>query len=89
VVDKDGNLCPTATEQLNFSVKGAGTFRAACNGDATSLELFHLPTMKTFSGKLVVLVQANNKAGEAELNVSGNGLKPGKVLIKTTAKTEQ
>ncbi len=83
VVDKDGNLCPTAAEQLNLSVKGEGTYRAACNGDATSLELFHLPTMKTFSGKLVVLVQATKGAGPIELTVTGKGLKPGKVLLQS------
>jgi beta-galactosidase len=82
VVDKNGNLCPTAAEQLNFSVKGSGTYRAACNGDATSLELFHLPTMKTFSGKLVVLVQATKEAGNIELMVSSKSLKKGKVTLQ-------
>ncbi len=75
VVDKNGNPCPTATNQLKFSVKGKGTYRAACNGDATSLEMFHLPTMKLFSGKLVVLVQATTEVGEIELNVTGKNLK--------------
>jgi beta-galactosidase len=83
VVDKDGNLCPTAAEQLSFSVKGKGAYRAACNGDATSLELFHLPTMKAFSGKLVVLVQSTNEAGEIELTVNGKGLKAGRALLQT------
>ncbi|MCU0404360.1 MAG: beta-galactosidase, partial [Chitinophagaceae bacterium] len=82
VVDKDGNLCPNATEQLQFSVKGAGTYRAAYNGDATSLDPFHLPTMKTFSGKLVVLVQSAKQAGDIELTVSGGNLKQGKVVLK-------
>jgi beta-galactosidase len=81
IVDKDGNLCSTANEQLNFSVKGKGTYRAACNGDATSLELFHLPTMKTFSGKLVVLVESTKQAGDIELTVTGRSLKPGKVQL--------
>ena len=56
VVDKDGIPCPTATNQLTFNVTGQGKYRAACNGDATSLEIFHADTMKLFSGKLVVLV---------------------------------
>jgi beta-galactosidase len=56
VVDKFGNFCPTATNQLKFKVTGNGSFKVACNGDATSLELFHLPTMKLFGGKLVVTV---------------------------------
>ncbi len=82
VVDKNGIPCPTATNQLKFDVSGAGTYRAACNGDATSLELFHLPTMKLFSGKLVVLVQSTDEAGEIKLSVSGKGLKKGTINIE-------
>jgi beta-galactosidase len=83
VVDKDGNPCPTATQQLNFNVTGKGTYRAACNGDATSLEQFHLPTMKLFSGKLVVLVQSTSEAGKMELTVTGKGLKSGKIGLNS------
>ena len=83
VVDKNGNLCPTAINQLTFDVTGAGSFKAVCNGDATSLELFHLPTMKLFSGKLVVLVEAGNDEGTIELKVKGKGLKTGKIQLTT------
>ena len=81
VVDKNGIPCPTATNQLHFKVSGKGSYKAACNGDATSLELFHLPTMKLFSGKLVVLVQSNNEEGNIELTVYGKKLKTGKIKI--------
>lgn len=81
IVDKDGNLCPDANHLLSFNVKGQGVFRAACNGDATSLEMFHLPVMKAFSGKLVVLVQAADKAGNAVLEVKAKGLKSGKINL--------
>ncbi len=81
VVDKDGNLCPAADDQLQFKVSGAGTYRAACNGDATSVEQFHLPTMKTFNGKLVVTVQSSEKAGNIELEVSSKGLKKAGITI--------
>lgn len=83
VVDKNGIPCPTATNQLTFKVKGEGTFRAACNGDATSLELFHLPTMKLFSGKLVVLIKSTEDAGHIELSVSGKGLKKGNISLRS------
>jgi len=75
IVDIDGNPCPTASNRLYFKVKGNGTYRAACNGDATSLEVFHKPTMAAFSGKLVILIQSSTKAGDIDLTVSGNGLK--------------
>lgn len=83
VVDKNGVVCPTATNQLKFKVKGKGTYRASCNGDATSLEQFHLPTMKLFSGKLVVIVQSKKEAGDIELIIKSKGLKTGKVLLKS------
>jgi len=81
VVDKDGNPCPDAAHQLQFEVSGAGTYRAACNGDATSVEQFHLPTMKLFSGKLVALVQSAEKAGNITLTVKGKGLKTAKLTL--------
>ncbi|NQZ77719.1 MAG: glycoside hydrolase family 2 protein [Ekhidna sp.] len=83
VVDKDGNLCPTADNQLSFDVKGAGDFKVVCNGDATSLEMFHLPTMKAFSGKLVVSIQSQEEAGEMTLSVKGKGLKTGSIILNS------
>ncbi|GAB3647039.1 beta-galactosidase GalB [Echinicola sediminis] len=82
IVDKDGNPCPTASNQLDFKVKGKGKFRAVCNGDPTSMEMFHHPTMKAFSGKLVVLVQSSAEEGEIELTVSGKGLKKESLILQ-------
>ena len=72
VLDKDGNFCPDATIRLNFATSGAVGFKAACNGDATSLESFAKPTMLTFKGELVVVVEAKS-AGEGTLSVSAEG----------------
>lgn len=84
VVDKNGVPCPTATNQLKFKVSGSGTYRAACNGDATSLELFHKDTMKLFSGKLIVLVQSSKTAGKIKLEVNGTGLKSSTLSLEST-----
>ena len=70
LVDKNGTLIPDAADQLTFTVKGAGTFRAVCNGDATSLEPFTKPTMKLFNGQLVVVVQAAKTPGDLTLTVN-------------------
>ena len=69
LVDADGTLVPHADDQLTFEVSGAGTFRAACNGDATSLEPFTRPQMRLFNGKLVVTVQSATKPGTLRLTV--------------------
>jgi beta-galactosidase len=82
VVDKDGNPCPLDGSLLTFKVSGAGTFRAAANGDPTCLDIFHEPRMHAFGGKLTVIVQAGNRPGKAVLEVSGEGLQKGKTVIK-------
>ena len=69
LVDKNGTLVPDGTDQLSFEVSGAGTFRAVCNGDATSLEVFTEPTMKLFAGQLVVVCQAGKEKGQLTLTV--------------------
>ena len=84
LLDKDGNECPLADDALTFEVAGAGSFKAACNGDATSLEPFTLPQMKLFSGKLVVIVQSKKQPGDLTLTVNDtdrNLVK--KIVLKT------
>ena len=70
LTDENGNLIPDAADQLTFNVSGSGAFKAVCNGDATSLEPFVLPTMRLFHGQLVVLVQASTQPGDITLSVS-------------------
>jgi len=70
MLDKDGNLCPTASDNLTFEVSGNGKFEAACNGDATSLQPFTNPEMKLFSGQLVVVVRSSKSAGALTLKVN-------------------
>ena len=83
LLDRNGTLIPDAADQLRFEVEGAGTFRAVCNGDATSLEPFTQPTMKLFHGQLVVIVQAAKHKGTLTLKVTDNEHKlSSKVKIK-------
>jgi len=80
LVDKQGTLIPAAADQLTFDVKGAGTFRGVCNGDATSLEVFTEPTMKLFSGQLVVVAQAGKQPGNLTLTVRDKERKLSKTI---------
>lgn len=75
-VDANGNENPWADDELMFEVTGAGKFKAACNGDATSLEPFtapadggKLPQMKLFSGKLVLVVQSGKTSGDINIKI--------------------
>jgi beta-galactosidase len=75
VCDKDGNLVPDAAHLVQFKVKGAGRFRAAANGDAANLDLFHLPQHHVFAGQLTALVQAADQPGAITLEATAKGLK--------------
>lgn len=81
VVDKDGNLCPDASHLVRFKVKGAGTYRAAANGDATCIHQFHLPEMPLFNGMLTAIVQAGEMPGEIIFEASAKGVKGGKMKL--------
>lgn len=83
VVDKDGNLCPDATNQIRFKVKGQGAFKAVANGNPVSLESFQEPKMKVFSGQLTALIQSSEESGAMELEASSPGLKSAKIKVVT------
>ena len=70
LTDKDGTLCPDASDQIRVEVSGAGTFQAICNGDATSLESFVKPEMHLFHGMLVVTVKSGRQPGIMTVKVS-------------------
>jgi beta-galactosidase len=78
VVDKHGNLCENATNQLYFQVKGNGLFRAACND---ALEMVYFPKMKLFNGKLVVLIQSTLASGAIQLVVYGDEIKSAEIHL--------
>jgi beta-galactosidase len=83
VMDKDGNLCPGDQRLIRFSVSGAGQYRASANGDPTCLDLFHLPQMHLFNGQLTAIVQAGETEGTLFFEAKAEGLKTGRVEIKT------
>lgn len=83
VVDKNGNTCPNVNDLVHFKVTGKGHYRAGANGDPTSLDLFHLPKMHLFNGKLTAVVESSKEAGNITLNAKAKGLKSAKITIKT------
>ena len=59
VVDKDGNLCPNAENQIFFS--SDAQILGTDNGCQTSLERFTDPHRKAFFGKCVVVLKGKGK----------------------------
>jgi beta-galactosidase len=83
VLDKDGNLCPDDTRDVTFTVSGAGTFRAAANGDPTCLVPFQQHRMPAFAGQLTAIIQSSKTAGTITLQATAKGLKPASVVVET------
>ncbi len=83
VVDKDGNLCPDATNKIRFKVSGAGSYHAVANGDPASLESFQAPEMSVFHGQLTAIVKSADKPGDITFTASSNGLKSAKINIQS------
>ncbi len=83
IVDADGNLCPAATDAVTFDVSGAGSFRAAANGDATCLVPFQSQTMPAFSGQLTAVIQSSDTPGTITLTATAEGLQTATLIIKT------
>ncbi len=81
IVDKDGNLCPLDGRLVSFEVSGAGSYKAAANGDPTCLDIFHLPQMHAFNGQLTVIVQAAEAPGTITLKAKAKGLRPATAAI--------
>jgi len=81
VVDRDGNPVPVDNRLVKVKASGAGSFKAAANGDPTCLESFQQPQMHLFNGKLTVIVQSGRTPGDIVVEVSAPGLKKASLTI--------
>ena len=64
VVDNRGTCVPDAAIPLSVKIGSGLRFRGICNGDATSLERFTVPRMKTFHGQLVIVLEGSGEEFE-------------------------
>jgi len=83
ITDKNDIFCPTANQFVMFKVEGEGKLKALCNGDATDQTSFASTYMKTFSGKLIAVIEPSGKSGNISITAGGMNLKPTTLKIKT------
>lgn len=86
IVDRDGNLCPLADNQITFRVEGAGYNTGVDNGSPTSLERFKSDRRKAFYGKAMLIVRNNGQEGPVTVTASSPGLRPYTATINSNAK---
>ena len=81
VADRDGNLVPTDSRLVKFTVTGAGEFLVTANGDPTCLLPFQGKEMNLFSGALTAIVKAGKQPGSITFTAKAAGVKPATVTI--------
>lgn len=82
VLDKDGNLCPNADNQIMFDVQGAGFIAGVDNGSPVSMEKFKADHRRAFYGKCLAVIQSDGKSGGIKLTATSEGLKTAVTAIK-------
>ena len=83
ITDKNDVFCPTANQFVMLKIEGEGKLKALCNGDPTDQTSFASNYMKTFSGKLIAIIEPSGKAGDISIIAGGMRLKPASLKIKT------
>ena len=83
IEDKNGNLCPNATNLVNFSVKGAGELVGVDNGNQISLESFQANHRKAFSGMCLAILKSSKTSGKITLTAKSKRLKSAVVVVET------
>ena len=82
ILDKDGNLCPNAENDVTFAVEGAGFIAGVDNGSPISMEKFKDNHRKAFYGKCLMVLQNNGEPGGVKVTATADGLEKATTAIK-------
>lgn len=74
ILDKDGNLCPWADNDITFDISGNAFIAGVDNGSPYSMERFKDNHRRAFYGKCLVVLQNDGTAGTATLTATCEGL---------------
>ncbi len=73
-LDKDGNLCPLADNNVNLALSGPGSIAGVGNGNPQSFEPFKASMIRLFNGKAMVIVESGFEAGTINLTAGSEKL---------------
>lgn len=81
VVDKEGNVVPTAGNLVQFSIEGEGKIAGVDNGDPRDHDSYKTDHRKAFNGLCLAIVQSLNKPGRIKLVAKSEGLQETSIEI--------
>ncbi len=82
ILDRDGNLCPNAENDVAFALDGPGFIAGVDNGSPISLERFKDNHRKAFYGKCLVVIQNNGENGSVKVTATADGLSKATTAIR-------
>ena len=77
LVDKKGNVVPTDSRKVRFSITGPARLVGFCNGDPTDHTCMQDKRQRFFHGRMVAIVRGNRgSSGSKGIGCSGTGHRP-------------
>lgn len=84
VKDANGNIVPTANNNVRFTVEGSGTLVGVDNGKQADHQSYLDDNRNAYNGSLVAIVQSTKDAGKITVKAESEGLTLDTVEITTT-----
>jgi beta-galactosidase len=82
ILDAQGRVVPTASNQVSFSIDGPASVAGVGNGDPASHEPDRASQRYAFNGWCMALVSATNSAGPISLTANSPGLTPATLSLQ-------
>ncbi len=81
-LDKDGNICPLAGNEIEVKISGAGKLAGVDNGNPQSFNFFGSDKVNLFYGKAMIIVKSGDTKGNITVMTASEGLKQSGAVIK-------
>ena len=90
LTDAQGNVVPTDSRKVSFSIEGPAVLAGFCNGNPVDHTSLQNPNQSFFNGRILAVVRAQrNSSGTATVTVKADGLPEIKVPVQITAPTPE
>lgn len=83
IVDANGRVVPTASNNVTWSVDGFGTYVGSDNGNLPDRQSYRLPTRNAYQGRLLAIVRSGTTPGTVTVAANAPGLTGASVEFQT------
>jgi beta-galactosidase len=83
VVDRDGNVIPTAKIPIHFTVTGVGELAATGSAAPNDMASFRVPLRTTYQGRCLAILRPQGESGKISLKAETDRLKSATIVIRT------